>query len=115
MIKPAPLTIGQPRVTAVMTTADIGENDLLGAGGPPWSKAPSHPLAQAVVREAEQRQLVIPPASGQRALAGSGIEAQVEGRQVLICAAGKNRDPQYDEPIQQLESAGANRGAGDAR
>ncbi|WP_368763051.1 HAD-IC family P-type ATPase, partial [Klebsiella michiganensis] len=41
-----------------------------------------------------------------RALAGSGIEAQVEGRQVLICAAGKNRDPQYDEPIQQLESAG---------
>lgn len=25
---------------------------------------------------------------------------------MLICAAGKNRDPQYDEPIQQLESAG---------
>ncbi|MDU7916151.1 MAG: HAD-IC family P-type ATPase [Klebsiella grimontii] len=66
----------------------------------------SHPLAQAVVREAEQRQLVIPPASGQRAQAGSGIEAQVEGRQVLICAAGKNNDPQYDAHIQQLESAG---------
>lgn len=40
------------------------------------------------------------------ALAGSGIEAQVEGRQVLICAAGKNNDPQYDARIQQLESAG---------
>lgn len=103
--KTGTLTIGQPRVTAVMTTADIGENDLLAlAGG--VEQGSSHPLAQAVVREAEQRQLVIPPASGQRSLAGSGIEAQVEGRQVLICAAGKNRDPQYDEPIQQLESAG---------
>ena len=103
--KTGTLTIGQPRVTAVMTTADIGENDLLALAAA-VEQGSSHPLAQAVIREAEQRQLVIPPASGQRALAGSGIEAQVEGRQVLICAAGKNRDPQYDEPIQQLESAG---------
>lgn len=103
--KTGTLTIGQPRVTAVMTAADIGENDLLALAAA-VEQGSSHPLAQAVVREAEQRQLVIPPASGQRALAGSGIEAQVEGRQVLICAAGKNRDPQYDEPIQQLESAG---------
>ena len=103
--KTGTLTIGQPRVTAVMTTADIGENELLALAAA-VEQGSSHPLAQAVVREAEQRQLVIPPASGQRALAGSGIEAQVEGRQVLICAAGKNRDPQYNEPIQQLESAG---------
>ncbi|MBG2646985.1 Zn(II)/Cd(II)/Pb(II) translocating P-type ATPase ZntA [Klebsiella michiganensis] len=103
--KTGTLTIGQPRVTAVMTTADIGENDLLALAAA-VEQGSSHPLAQAVVREAEQRQLVIPPASGLRALAGSGIEARVEGRQVLICAAGKNRDPQYDEPIQQLESAG---------
>ena len=103
--KTGTLTIGQPRVTAVMATTDIGENDLLALAAA-VEQGSSHPLAQAVAREAEQRQLVIPPASGQRALAGSGIEAQVEGRQVLICAAGKNRDPQYDEPIQQLESAG---------
>ena len=103
--KTGTLTIGQPRVTAVMATTDIGENDLLALAAA-VEQGSSHPLAQAVVREAEQRQLVIPPASGQRALAGSGIEAQVEGRQVLICAAGKNNDPQYDAHIQQLESAG---------
>ena len=103
--KTGTLTIGQPRVTAVMATTDIGENDLLALAAA-VEQGSSHPLAQAVVREAEQRQLVIPPASGQRALAGSGIEAQVEGRQVLICAAGKNNDPQYDARIQQLESAG---------
>ena len=103
--KTGTLTIGQPRVTAVMATADISENDLLALAAA-VEQGSSHPLAQAIVREAEQRRLVIPSASDQRALAGSGIEAQVEGRQVLICAAGKTRDPQYDEPIQQMESAG---------
>ncbi|WP_241185888.1 cadmium family heavy metal-translocating P-type ATPase, partial [Klebsiella michiganensis] len=61
--KTGTLTIGQPRVTAVMTTADIGENDLLALAAA-VEQGSSHPLAQAVVREAEQRQLVIPPASG---------------------------------------------------
>lgn len=103
--KTGTLTIGQPRVTAVIASADIIENDLLALAAA-VERGSSHPLAQAIVREAEQRQLVIPLAKDQRALAGSGIEAQVEGRRVLVCAASKNPDPQYDEPIQQLESAG---------
>ncbi|HHS9672405.1 TPA: cadmium family heavy metal-translocating P-type ATPase, partial [Klebsiella michiganensis] len=57
--KTGTLTIGQPRVTAVLTTADIGENDLLALAAA-VEQGSSHPLAQAVVREAEQRQLVIP-------------------------------------------------------
>lgn len=103
--KTGTLTIGQPRVTTVISTADINENELLALAAA-VEQGSSHPLAQAVVREAEQRELVIPLAQDQRALAGSGIEAQVEGRRVLICAAGKNSDPQYDERIQQLESTG---------
>lgn len=46
----------QPRVTAVLTTANIGENDLLALAAA-VEQGSSHPLAQAVVREAEQRQL----------------------------------------------------------
>ncbi|MEM0650954.1 Zn(II)/Cd(II)/Pb(II) translocating P-type ATPase ZntA [Klebsiella huaxiensis] len=103
--KTGTLTIGQPRVTAVIATVDIAENDLLALAAS-VEQGSSHPLARAVVREAEQRQLVIPAAHAQRALAGSGIEAQVNGRQVLICAASKNSNPQYEERIQQLESAG---------
>jgi Cd2+/Zn2+-exporting ATPase len=66
----------------------------------------SHPLAQAIVREAQQRQLTIPSARGQRALAGSGIEAEVDGRQILICAAGNDAAAEHEAQIQQLESAG---------
>jgi Cd2+/Zn2+-exporting ATPase len=66
----------------------------------------SHPLAQAIVREAQQRQLTIPSAHGQRALAGSGIEAEVDGRRILICAAGNDAAAEHEAQIQQLESAG---------
>ncbi|MBZ4312797.1 hypothetical protein LAN17_24840, partial [Mycobacterium tuberculosis] len=43
----------------------------------------SHPLAQAIVREAQRRQLSIPLASGQRALAGS----ITQGGDVLVTVA----------------------------
>jgi Cu+-exporting ATPase len=43
-----------------------------------------HPIGEAIVREAEARGLAIPRASGFAALAGRGIEAEVDGRGVLI-------------------------------
>lgn len=46
MIKTGTLTIGQPRVTAVMTTADIGENELLALAAA-VEQGSSHPLAQS--------------------------------------------------------------------
>ncbi len=48
----------------------------------------------------------IPLASGQRALAGSGIEAEVNGCRILICAASKAAPAEHEAQIQQLESAG---------
>ncbi|MEX0562706.1 Zn(II)/Cd(II)/Pb(II) translocating P-type ATPase ZntA [Raoultella terrigena] len=102
--KTGTLTVGQPRVSAAIVTADINENDLLTLAAA-VEQGSSHPLAQAIVREAQQRGLNIPAASAQRALAGSGIEADVAGRRVLICAAGKGAAA-YEEQIQRLESAG---------
>ncbi|HIG8797214.1 TPA: Zn(II)/Cd(II)/Pb(II) translocating P-type ATPase ZntA [Raoultella terrigena] len=103
--KTGTLTVGQPRVSAAIVTADINENDLLALAAA-VEQGSSHPLAQAIVREAQQRGLNIPTASAQRALAGSGIEADVAGHRVLICAAGKGAAAAYEEQIQQLESAG---------
>ncbi|OMP94159.1 Zn(II)/Cd(II)/Pb(II) translocating P-type ATPase ZntA [Raoultella terrigena] len=103
--KTGTLTVGQPRVSAAIVTADIDENDLLALAAA-VEQGSSHPLAQAIVREAQQRGLNIPAASAQRALAGSGIEAEVAGHRVLICAAGKGAAAEYEEQIRQLESAG---------
>ncbi len=81
------LTVGQPQVTSV-ATAEVDDNALLALAAA-VEQGSSHPLAQAIVREAQRRQLSIPLASGQRALAGSGIEAEVNGSRILICAASK--------------------------
>ncbi|MDU4268219.1 MAG: Zn(II)/Cd(II)/Pb(II) translocating P-type ATPase ZntA [Enterobacter hormaechei] len=94
------LTVGKPQVTGVYPQ-DISEDELLILAAA-VEQGSTHPLAQAIVREAKGRGLNIPPATAQRALVGSGIEAVVEGKKVLIAAAGAFPNPQ----VETLEQAG---------
>ena len=103
--KTGTLTVGKPRVTAIHPATGISESELLALAAAVEQGA-THPLAQAIVREAQTTGLTIPPAEGQRALVGSGIEAQVNGESVLICAAGKRPADAFAGEINQLESAG---------
>ncbi|AYY73676.1 Zn(II)/Cd(II)/Pb(II) translocating P-type ATPase ZntA [Citrobacter sp. TBCP-5362] len=103
--KTGTLTVGKPRVTAIHPASGIGEAELLALAAAVEQGA-THPLAQAIVREAQTRELAIPPALDQRALVGSGIEAQVNGERILICAAGKRPAEAFAGQISELESAG---------
>ena len=103
--KTGTLTVGKPRVTAIHPASGIGEAELLALAAAVEQGA-THPLAQAIVREAQTRELTIPVAKEQRALVGSGIEALVDGERVLICAAGKQPADAFAGQISELESAG---------
>ena len=103
--KTGTLTVGKPRVTAIHPASGIGEAELLALAAAVEQGA-THPLAQAIVREAQTRELTIPVAKEQRALVGSGIEALVNGERVLICAAGKQPADAFAGQISELESAG---------
>jgi Cd2+/Zn2+-exporting ATPase len=103
--KTGTLTVGKPRVTAIHPASGIGEAELLALAAAVEQGA-THPLAQAIVREAQTRELVIPVAKEQRALVGTGIEALVDGERVLICAAGKQPADAFAGQISELESAG---------
>ena len=98
--KTGTLTVGRPQVTGVYPQ-DISEDALLTLAAA-VEQGSTHPLAQAIVREAKGRGLNIPPATAQRALVGSGIEAVVEGKKVLIAAADARSTPQ----VEALEQAG---------
>ncbi len=98
--KTGTLTLGKPQVTGIYPQ-QISEEELLALAAA-VEQGSTHPLAQAILREARSRGLVIPSASAQRALMGSGIEADVEGKKVLIVAAGHSPTPQ----IEALEQAG---------
>lgn len=103
--KTGTLTVGKPRVTAIHPATGISEPELLALAAAVEQGA-THPLAQAIVREAQQRALTLPAADGQRALVGSGIEARVNGERVLISAAGKQPDEAFAARINQLERSG---------
>ena len=98
--KTGTLTVGKPQVTGVYPQ-EISEDELLTLAAA-VEQGSTHPLAQAIVREAQARGLDIPPATAQRALVGSGIEAIVDGKKVLIVAAGKSSNPE----VEALEQTG---------
>ncbi len=98
--KTGTLTIGKPQVTGVYPQ-EISEDELLILAAA-VEQGSTHPLALAIVREAQSRGLNIPPATAQRALVGSGIEATIDGKKVLIVAAGKSSHPE----VEALEQTG---------
>ena len=86
--KTGTLTEGKPQVTAIVPLGALDENRLL-ATAAAIELGSSHPLALAIVAAAEQRQLPLPQASAQRALAGSGVEAEVSGYLLTISSPVK--------------------------
>ncbi|MDY1038136.1 Zn(II)/Cd(II)/Pb(II) translocating P-type ATPase ZntA [Lelliottia sp. CFBP8978] len=102
--KTGTLTVGKPQVTGIYPH-EITEEALLTLAAA-VEQGSTHPLAQAIVREAQRRGLNIPLATAQRALVGSGIEADVEGQKVLIGAADKFPAGDFSQRIGELEQAG---------
>ncbi|ELY6274800.1 Zn(II)/Cd(II)/Pb(II) translocating P-type ATPase ZntA [Cronobacter muytjensii] len=86
--KTGTLTAGTPQVTSISPVTGL-EADALLAFAAAVEQGSTHPLAQAVVREASERGVAVLRAGEQRTLAGVGVEAQVEGRRVRISAPDK--------------------------
>jgi len=66
-------------------------------------KNSEHPLASAIVREAEQRDLELPPVTDFKAIPGRGIEAVVNG--VSVLAGNKKLMDERGIPLTELELA----------
>jgi P-type Cu2+ transporter len=76
--KTGTLTLGEHRVVATAVADDVSEEEALrvAAGVEAGSE---HPIARAIVRTAQEREIEVPDADGFRALAGRGVEATVDG------------------------------------
>jgi Cu2+-exporting ATPase len=81
--KTGTLTRGQPQVVEVATADGINERELLRLVAAAERES-EHPLAEAIVRAAEERGIDAPQAERFEAIAGHGAIATVEGRRVSV-------------------------------
>ena len=83
--KTGTITRGQPSVTDIVASpaVRVDENELLRLAAS-VEKGSEHPLGEAIVAEAGNRELKLSEPDGFAATAGHGVEAQVQGRQVMV-------------------------------
>ena len=85
--KTGTVTEGKPRVSDVLCAANVTEEELLCAAAS-LEKPSGHPLADAIVQEAERRSIPLCAVSDFAAVAGGGVQAVQDGKTLY---AGNDR------------------------
>lgn len=79
--KTGTLTAGKPKLIAVQVATGVGEEDLLRLAAS-LERASEHPLAEAIVRGAEEKGLKLVQADNFQSVTGKGVTGEVEGQTV---------------------------------
>ncbi|MBP2019586.1 Cu+-exporting ATPase [Symbiobacterium terraclitae] len=82
--KTGTITWGRPQLTDVIPLAAAGAAEELLALVAAAESRSEHPLGQAIVSGAKERDIALPPVESFGAIPGAGLEAQVGGRHVLV-------------------------------
>jgi Cu+-exporting ATPase len=81
--KTGTVTAGHPTVTALVAVGDFDEGTLLALAAA-VEQGSEHPLALAIGEAAQARGVTPAPAEGFEAIAGHGVRARVDGREVRL-------------------------------
>jgi Cu+-exporting ATPase len=108
--KTGTLTKGEPSVTDIVAMDGHNERDLLRLVAAA-EKGSEHPLGQAILGAAEERQLQIPDLESFDVVPGHGVKARVEGRELVVGNRKLMRDATVtidplEEKIKALEMEG---------
>ena len=101
--KTGTLTVGRPAVTDVIPLGATEAELLAVAAG--IETGSSHPLAEAILRRAEEAKVSPLPATGAKALIGKGVEAMVGGSPAWVAS------PRYASEMGALDGIGIRRAA----
>ena len=101
--KTGTLTVGRPAVTDVIPLGATEAELLAVAAG--IETGSSHPLAEAILRRAEEAKVAPLPATGAKALIGKGVEAMVGGAPAWVAS------PRYASEMGALDGIGIRRAA----
>lgn len=106
--KTGTLTKGKPEVTDIIALNDTNEDDLMRYAGAVETGS-SHPLATSLIRKVEAHGVMIPEAINKQALAGIGVQGEVDGQLIQLMSPSKLTMPLNDtiqQTVEQLEDQG---------
>jgi Cd2+/Zn2+-exporting ATPase len=108
--KTGTLTLGRPEVTDVVSCCELGEAELLTVAATVEARS-EHPLARAVVIEAERRGLKPGDVQAFEAVAGMGVLSKVDNRVVRLgsikyLTERNPMPPKLEEAFGRLEAQG---------
>ncbi|NOZ50446.1 MAG: cadmium-translocating P-type ATPase [Chloroflexi bacterium] len=110
--KTGTLTQGRFQLTDLIPLNGAGDDDLLRVAAAVEQQS-NHPLALAVVKAAQKKNLDLPPSHGLENLAGRGVSSKINGKPVLIGSVklfqekdGHIQNEQVEDIIARLEAAG---------
>lgn len=81
--KTGTITKGQPAVTDIITNNELPSNELLRLAAS-VERGSEHPLGEAIWAEATTRGLALAEPAGFKATPGHGVQAEVEGQNVMV-------------------------------
>jgi len=99
--KTGTITKGKPELTYVVADNGFDEDDILRLAAA-VERSSEHPLATAIVDGAKARSIALPEIANFKAIPGHGVEADVEGKHVLLGNA--KLMARYDIPLGRLEA-----------
>ncbi len=109
--KTGTLTEGKPRLTTVISTDQVSEQELLADAAAVEAQS-EHPLAAAIVQAAEERRMKLARVSNFESTTGGGVSGEVDVRRVLIGKAaflhrnGVSRIDQLESRAAELQEQG---------
>jgi Cu+-exporting ATPase len=109
--KTGTLTEGRPRLVAVLPEADHDEDEVLRLAAS-LERGSEHPLAEAIVRGAEERGVDLAKAEDFEAVTGKGVKGRVDGKSVALGNAALIRDMGLDSGA-LVDTANARRDEGE--
>ena len=81
--KTGTLTEGKPRLTSIVASNSLDENQLLAAAAAVEQQS-EHPLASAIVRGAQDRHVTLPKVTHFQSSTGGGVSAEIDGKTVFV-------------------------------
>ncbi|MDD3334864.1 MAG: heavy metal translocating P-type ATPase [Eubacteriales bacterium] len=101
--KTGTITEGKPCVTDLLPVSSMNENQLLSYAAAA-EKGSEHPLGQAIVSEAEKRQLILPAVAHFEAITGQGIRVQSDSGAILLGNSSLMKENNIDVSMLQSDA-----------